>query len=187
LSSLRKKKLIVLGLVAVSIVVLFFIDWQREKESYSTKKKKEKEEIPLLSVKGVNLVGWNSEGEKSWRVEADSGVQFSDRMILERVKFYLLEGGKFVSEGKTKEVIIDNRSSNLILRGSIVLVSSLDGTQLFTSEMEWIASERKLQTEDKVIIKRKNLIVEGWGLVANPDLSQVEIKRKATTKLIESS
>jgi len=182
---LRKKRLIILALVAVSIIFLFLIGWQREKESYSAKK--EKEEVPLLSVKGVNLVGWNKEGERSWEVEANSGVQFSDRMILKEVKFYLLEGGEFVSRGETKEVVINNRSSNLVLKGNVTLVSCLDGTQLFTSEMEWIASERRLQTEDKVIIKRKNLIVEGWGFVANPDLSQVEIKSRTTTKLMENS
>ena len=182
----RKKRLIILVLVAVSVAILFLIYWQEEKEVSSTGKDEEKEEVPLLSVKGVSLVGWNEDGEKSWKVEADSGVQFSDRMVLKEVKFYLLDRGEFVSKGETKEVTIDG-NSNLILKGGIVLVSYLDGTQLLTSEMEWITSERKLETEEKVVIKRKNIIVEGVGLVANPDLSQIEIKSRAMTKFLENS
>lgn len=179
-----KRRLIILVLVAVSVVILFLIYWQKEKEIFSVGKDEEKEEIPLLSVKGVSLVGWNEDGEKSWKVEADSGVQFSDRMVLKEVKFYLLDGGEFVSKGETREVIIDG-NSNLILKEDIVLVSYLNGTQLFTSEMEWIASERKLETKEKVVIKRENIIVEGLGLTANPDLSQVEIKNGAVTKFVE--
>ncbi len=182
----RKKGLIILVLVAVSVAILFLIYWQKETEVSYAGEKEEKEEVPLLSVRGVRLVGWNEDGEKSWKVEADSGVQFSDRMVLKGVKFYLLDGGEFVSEGETKEVIID-RNSNLILKEDVVLVSYLDGTQLFTSEMKWITSERRLESREKFVIKRKNIIVEGVGLTANPDLSQIEIKSRAVTKFIENS
>ena len=102
------------------------------------------------------------------------------------MKFYLLDGGEFVSEGETREVII-GRNSNLILKEDVVLVSYLDGTQLFTSEMKWITSERKLETGEEVVIKRNNIIVEGLGLTANPDLSQIEIKSRAVTKFVENS
>ena len=181
-----KRRLIILILVAVGIAVLFLIYWQKEKEVSSAGKDEEKEEIPLLSVKGVSLVGWNEDGEKSWKVEADSGVQFSDRMVLKEVRFYLLDKGEFVSRGEAREAIIDG-NSDLFLKEDIVLVSYLNGTQLFTSEMKWIASERKLETGEKVVIKRENIIVEGLGLTANPDLSQVEIKSGAVTKFVENS
>jgi len=181
-----KRRLIILILVAVSVAILFLIYWQKEKEVSSAGKDEEKEEVPLLSVKGVSLIGWNEDGEKSWKVEADSGVQFSDRMVLKEVKFYLLDKGEFVSRGETGEVII-NGNSNLILKEGIVLVSYLDGTQLFTSEMKWITSERKLETKEKVVIKRKNIIVEGLGLTASPDLSQIEIKSRAVTKFVDNN
>ena len=77
---LKRKRLVILAMVAASIFVLFFIDWQREREVYSAKEDREKEEIPLLDLEGVNLVGWSKEGEKSWEVKADSGVQFSESL-----------------------------------------------------------------------------------------------------------
>jgi len=105
-------------------------------------------------------------------------------MVLEGVNFYLLDGGESVSEGKAKEAIIDG-NSNLILKEDIVLVSYLNGTQLSTSEMKWTTSERRLETSEEVVIRRKNIIVEGLGLAANPDLSEVEIKSRAVTKFVE--
>lgn len=182
----KKRRLIILVLVVVSVAILFLLDWQKEKEVFSSRKDEEREEIPLLDVRGASLVRWNEDGEKIWKVEADWGVQFSDRMVLKEVEFYLFAKGEFVSKGETKEVIID-RDSNLILKGDIVLVSYLNGTQLFTSEMKWITSESRLETEAKVIIKRKNIIVEGLGLIASPDLSQVEIKSRAVTKFVGNS
>lgn len=182
----KKRRLIILVLAVVGVAILFLMDWQKEKEVSSTRKDQEKEEIPLLDVKGASLIGWNEDGEKSWKVEADWGVQFSDRMVLKEVEFYLFAKGEFVSKGETREVIID-RDSNLILKGDIVLISYLNGTQLYTSEMEWITSESRLETEAKVVIKRKNIIVEGLGFIASPDLSQVEIKSEAVTKFVENS
>jgi hypothetical protein len=53
--------------------------------------------------------------------------------------------------------------------------------------MKWITSERKLETGEKFVIKRKNIIVEGVGLTANPDLSQIEIRSRSVTKFVENT
>ncbi|GAI58332.1 unnamed protein product, partial [marine sediment metagenome] len=90
------------------------------------------------------------------------------------------------SKGVAQKVTMDTRTSNLVLKGDVKFVSYVDGAELFTSELEWIASEKKLQTEKKVFLKKENLFIEGWGLVANSDLSQIEIKNNPTTRLIES-
>jgi len=178
----RKKRLVILasGVVA-AIALLFLINWERKKESYPLK---EEEEVFLSEAQEVNLVGWNEEGEKSWKLEADSGVQFSDRTVLSGVNLYLLEKEEPISSVEAKEIIMDNHSSNLLFKGDVKVISCLDGAELLTSELEWAASERKLRTQNKVIMKRKNLVIEGWGFVADPDLSQIEIEREITTRFI---
>ena len=60
----KKRRSIILVLVVVSVAILFLIDWQKEKEVFSTSKDEEKEEIPLLDVKGASLVGGKEDGEK---------------------------------------------------------------------------------------------------------------------------
>lgn len=180
----RRKGLVILVLgVAAAIALLFLINWERKEEGYPLKPKEEKE-VFLSEAQEVNLVGWNKEGEKSWKLEADSGVQFSDRTVLSGVNLYLLEKEEPVSSIEAKEITIDNRSSNLLFKGDVKVISYLDGAELLTPELEWIASERKLQAQNKVIIKRKNLVIEGWGFVANPDLSQIEIEREIITRFV---
>ena len=144
---------------------------------------KEKEEPLLLEAQGVSLVGYDEEGRKSWELQADSGRQFVNRMILAHVKVKLLEEGKLASGGEASKVVVDIRTSNLLFEGKVKLISYVNEAELFTSNLEWIASEKKLRTEEKVIFERGDLITEGWGLIADPELGQIEIKREVVTRL----
>jgi LPS export ABC transporter protein LptC len=180
---MEKINFLVLGVVIMATLTLL-VGCKREEGRYSLGTTVK--ETPLLEAQGVNLVGWDEKGRKSWELQANSGVQFPQRMSLSQVKLNLLENGRPASEGVAQRVTMDNRTSNLVLKGDVKFTSHVDGAELFTSELEWIASEKKLQTEEKVFLKRGNLFIEGWGLVANPDLSQIEIKNNPTTRLIES-
>ncbi|TET62822.1 LPS export ABC transporter periplasmic protein LptC [Candidatus Aerophobetes bacterium] len=144
---------------------------------------KEKEEPLLLEAQGVSLVGWDEEGRKSWELQADSGRQFVNRMILTRVKVKLLEEGKLASGGEAGKVVVDIGTSNLLFEGKVRLISYVNEAELFTSNLEWIASEKKRRTEERVIFERGDLITEGWGLIAEPELGQIEIKREVVTRL----
>lgn len=178
-----KKNLWVLGVIITASLTLL-VSCKREEGRYSLRTTVK--ETPLLEAQGVNLVGWDEKGRKSWELQANSGVQFTQQMSFSQVKLNLLENGRPASEGVAQRVTMDTRTSNLVLKGDVKFVSYVDGAELFTSELEWVASEKKLQTEKKVFLKRENLFIEGWGLVANPDLSQIEIKNNPTTRLIES-
>ncbi len=177
-----KKDLWVLGVVITASLTLL-VSCKREEGRYSLRTTVK--ETPLLEAQGVDLVGWDEKGRKSWELQANS-VQFTQRMSFSQVKLNLLENGRPASKGVAQKVTMDTRTSNLVLKGDVKFVSYVDGAELFTSELEWIASEKKLQTEKKVFLKKENLFIEGWGLVANSDLSQIEIKNNPTTRLIES-
>ncbi len=180
---MKERKLLIFGAV-ITIILTLLVGCKRKEggEPLGTTAK----ETPLLEAQGVNLAGWDEAGRKSWELRAHSGVEFPRRMSLSQVKLNLLENGRLASEGVAQRVTMDNRTSNLVLKGDVKFISHVDGAELFTSELEWISSEKKLQTDEKVLLKRGNLFIEGWGLIANPDLSQVEIKNNPTTRLIES-
>lgn len=168
-------------LAILMFAVLFLLSGCEEKTIEPSAK--EKEEPLLLEVQGVNLVGWDEEGRKSWELQADSGRQFVNRMILTRVKVKLLEEGKLASGGEAGKVVVDIRTSNLLFEGKVKLISYVNEAELFTSNLEWIASEKKLFTEERVLFERGDLITEGWGLIADPELGQIEIKREVVTRL----
>lgn len=168
-------------LAILMFAVLFLLSGCEEKKREPSAK--EKEEPLLLEAQGVNLVGWDEEGRKSWELQADSGRQFVNRMILTRVKVKLLEEGKLASGGEAGKVVVDIRTSNLLFEGKVKLISYVNEAELFTSNLEWIASEKKLRTEERVLFERGDLITEGWGLIADPELGQIEIKREVVTRL----
>lgn len=168
-------------LAILMFAVLFLLSGCEEKKREPSAK--EKEEPLLLEAQGVNLVGWDEEGRKSWELQADSGRQFVNRMILTRVKVKLLEEGKLASGGEAGKVVVDIRTSNLLFEGKVKLISYVNEAELFTSNLEWIALEKKLFTEERVLFERGDLITEGWGLIADPELGQIEIKREVVTRL----
>jgi len=167
-------------LAILILAVLFLLSGCEEKREPSAK---EKEEPLLLEAQGVSLVGWDEEGRKNWELQADSGRQFVNRMILTRVKVKLLEEGKLASGGEASKVVVDIGTSNLLFEGKVKLISYVNEAELFTSNLEWIASEKKLRTEQRVLFERGDLITEGWGLIADPELGQIEIKREVVTRL----
>ena len=177
---MSKGKIVFLVILMVALFLLLSGCEEKKKREPSGK---EKEEPLLLEVQGVNLVGWDEEGRKSWELQADSGKQFVNQMILTQVKIKLLEKGKLASGGEADRVVVEIRTSNLLFEGKVKLISYIDGAELLSSNLEWIASENKLLTEERVVFKRGDLITEGWGLVADPELSQIEIKREVVTRL----
>ncbi len=175
-----KRKIVFLLILMIAFLSLLSGCEEKKKREPSGE---EKEEPLLLEVQGVNLVGWDEEGRKSWELQADSGKQFVNQMILTQVKITLLEKGKLASGGEADRVVVEIRTSNLLFEGKVKLISYIDGAELLSSNLEWMASEKKLLTEERVIFKRGNFITEGWGLVADPELSHIEIKREVVTRL----
>ena len=175
-----KRKIVFLLILMIALLLLLS---GCEEKTKSEPSGKEKEEPLLLEVQGVNLVGWDEEGRKSWELQADSGKQFVNQMILSQVNITLFEKGKLASGGEADRVVVEIRTSNLLFEGKVKLISYIDGAELLSSNLEWMASEKKLLTEERVVFKRGNFITEGWGLVADPELSDIEIKREVVTRL----
>ena len=97
------------------------------------------------------------------------------------MKVKLFEEGKPVSESEADQITMDNLTSDLELKGKVKVISYLDGSQLTTSELKWVASERKFFTEEKVRIKKDNLVIQGKGLIGNLNLTSIIIKEQVTT------
>ena len=161
--------------------LLLFLSGCEEKPAKTSQE--EKEEPLLLEVKGVNLTGWDEQGNKSWEIQADSGRQFVDRMTVANVRFRLLEEGRPASGGEVDKVVVDIKSSDLFFEGKVKLTSYTDGSELLTSNLKWIVRDKKLTTEDKVVFRREGLTTEGWGLIADPELGEIEIKREVVTSI----
>ena len=170
-------------MLLVLAVVLSFLLAGCERKEIGNPFQKPSQPRPLMEAQGVNFVEWDSSGRKSWELKADFATQFPQKTVLKNVKVKLFKKGKPVSEGEADEVVINNLTSDLDLKGKVKIISYLDKAQLTTSELKWVASEKKLFTEKKVTIKKDNLIIQGKGLIGNLDLTSIIIKEQATTYL----
>lgn len=177
---MKKFLWIIIGIIGI-ILLFLFLGYKGREGKYFTSE--EKKDFPLVRIEGINFTEWNEKGEKIWIVWAESGEEFKQKMIFNKVKVILLEENVPASEVEAGRVSVDLRTSNLIMEGGIKIFSHLDGAELSTSTLEWKASEKKLLTEDKITFKRGDLITEGKGLVADTNLSQVIIKSEIITRL----
>ncbi len=167
----------------VLIITLSFLLAGCEGEEIENPFQESSQITPLMEAQGVNFVEWDNLGRKNWELEADSAIQFPQRVVLKNAKVKLFEKGKPASEGEADQIIVDNLTSDLELKGKVKIISYLDGAQLTTSELRWVAKEEKFFTEKKVTIKKDNLVIKGKGLIGNVNLTSIIIKEQATTYL----
>jgi len=165
------------------VITLSFFLVGCEREDIENPFQKSSQIRPLMEAQGVSFVEWDNLGRKSWELEANSAIQFPQKVVLKNVKIRLFEKGKPASEGEADQVIMDNLTSDLELKGKVKIISYLDGAQLTTSELRWVAKEKKLITEKKVTIKKDNLVIKGKGLIGNLNLTSIIIKEQVTTYL----
>ena len=178
---MRKKKLLIL-VVSVSVVLsgIFIIsNLPKDKGNYFYRQKEDK--LPLLEVREVEITGWEEGGEKSWILEAEEGLQFFNKVVLEKARAILFEEGKPVSEGKADKVIIESSAPNFYLEGNVSIISYNNEAILETSLLKWNDADKRLYTEKEVTITKGDLVIHGIGLIGKPDLSLIIIKNQVTT------
>lgn len=182
----KKGYFILIFLAGVSIVILillFFGRWEEKVEELFPRENLE--EIPLVEARGVQFIGWDEQGRKSWILEAEQAAQFTQRIQLRKVEVTLFDKGEPVSKGSADEVVVESFTSDLYLKGNVYIISYRDGAELKTDELKWDGLQKKLSTEGEITIKKGGLLIKGKGLIGNPDLSQVIIKNQVTTYIKE--
>lgn len=161
------------------IAGLILLNLQKAPEIYFYEEELAK--LPLMQMEKIALMEWNEQGEKSWVLKADQATQLPRKIILENVQIELLEEGSTVSQGKAKQAIIESQSSNIWLGGDIYVISHQEEIELTTSELNWNNAEKKLHTEKEVTIRKRTFVIQGKGLICEPDLSSIIIQEQVTT------
>lgn len=145
------------------------------------------------NMKGVHLLE-NDPKQKGWELFAEEATGSKDEQwILKKVKvrFYTDDESSFTVVGEVGEV--DGQSKNMIIRGNVITESS-NGYSFQTSELKYLADEKKLYSSDYVDMKGpddadgKGLVLTGQGLeilVAESKikiLNQVEARKTVDRK-----
>ncbi len=144
-------------------------------------------------MQGVHLLE-NDKDKKGWELFAEEATGSKDEQwMLKKVKvrFYSDEMSSFTVTGDVGEV--DGQSKNMTIRGN-VLTESSNGYFFETSELRYLAQQKKLYSDDAVNmrgpddINGKGLVLTGQGLeiyVADSKikiLHQVEARKNVENK-----
>jgi LPS export ABC transporter protein LptC len=141
---------------------------------------------PELTLRQVHMIETRG-GSKLWELWADQ-VEVHERegfAILTRVR-RPVEAVLFSSRGTLRctagRARVDMQTKDVRLEGEI-LARSEDGAELRTETLRWVASTRRIQTDQPVTVTRGTLQSHGLGLEAETDLEQVRIFQNITSYL----
>ena len=130
------------------------------------------------------------EVKKKWNLEAERADLSEDPIIkLHNVKLSIFEKQKVTTRLTGEQGYINKKTEDIHLEKNII-GKRVDGTQIKTAYIDWIAKTETFDTNAKVLITRKNIRLTGHGLRADPGFKimyikkfpVMEIRRKEGTK-----
>jgi LPS export ABC transporter protein LptC len=123
-------------------------------------------------------------GKRLYTLYARSAVVWdeSSRIDVESLKvlFYDDTGAPY-SELTAAEGAVNTRTENLIARGNVI-VATADSTLLVTDSLAWDNTRRIIHTQAAVLITTRKGSVVGKGLIADANLSSIQIQSEVQGK-----
>ncbi len=116
-------------------------------------------------------------GERLYRIYAEKSLLYEEKgeIAVIEPRVYFFTDGRVTSRLTAREGRVWLKSSNLLAKGEVV-VATEDSTYLFTDSLIWNNSEQRIETDARVKIKNRSSVLEGEGLIADANLSQITIK-----------
>ena len=121
-----------------------------------------------------NQYQWDLNSEKAKLNEKKGTMTF----FKPNLKFY--KDNKIVSVITANKGELNLNTRDTELTDNVIVNSKNEDSLLKTKKLLFSAAKKKIWTDDKVTIYRQNTIVTGVGLIANPDLSEIEIRNQET-------
>lgn len=115
-------------------------------------------------------------GERVWALKAEKALSYEDENLIRiygvTLHFYK-EGGVHYSTLTSNEGIVNTSTNDMQAFGDVVVIS--EQGRLETSELDWVAKEGKIVTDEKVKITKGETVITGRGLESDPNLERVKI------------
>jgi len=126
-------------------------------------------------------------GRKLWELRADKVEVFEEkaqvrvRKLLKPVQvvFYAEAGTIFAL---ADQVLVNSDTKDVVLRGN-VRVTSDRGASLMTEFLAWSGGEKKFFTDQKVVLKKGEMVSRGIGLEGEEGLERVKLLAHVESKV----
>ena len=117
------------------------------------------------------------EVKKKWNLEAEGADLSKDPIIkLYNVELSIFEKQKVTTRLTGEQGDINKKTEDIHLEKNVI-GKRVDGTQIKTTYIDWMAKTETFNTEAKVFITRKNIELIGYGLSADPGFKTMCIKK----------
>jgi LPS export ABC transporter protein LptC len=123
-------------------------------------------------------------GVRQWVLDSDEMLKYPDRRDVELVRVHM----EFFREGEYYSTLVsdsgtaDLESRDVFVWGNVV-VTTVDGRRLRTSELAYSNSDGLIRNEVYNVFDRGEDVVTGIGLEATPDLDYIEIKQDVAAEV----
>jgi LPS export ABC transporter protein LptC len=166
-------------LAAVLFLITLWRPWQQSKSTSDLWTTDLKEMEADLAFEGIRYT--RNIGEKiQWILNANTAQLYEDKNIMNleriKIKFSPTGGGHVTVTADSGVYRIDN--DEMLLNGD-VKIHSEDDSILFSESMHFSQKKRLIWTNDKVLIKKDGLEMEGEGLEYDLQKSKLTVKRQA--------
>ena len=174
------KRIIIGSIVFIALYggfVHFQVTTSRHKNGASDSPEAARSEPPH-KVYAFSFSKFTPEGQKEIDIEGDSADIFSNTVGLINVvaKAYAEE----VPVTITADTGSYNKSENKVHLRENVVATTADGTRLLTEELDIFPTNKVMETEVGVQVKRDNINVEGDGARGDSQLKKVRFKKNVT-------
>lgn len=133
------------------------------------------EGIPEQSFENFKMTQLDK-GTKEWDLQARSAKVFSQRTELEDFKIRFYDNKRTASVLSAKNGSIGSQSRDIRVSGDVVISSQGKGVRVETQEAAYSSKSKKIFSESRVRIIKKDRIITGRGFEASRDLNDVQIK-----------
>ena len=143
-------------------------------------------QAPDAAIRGVKMME-TRKGERQWEVEADKADVLEDRgvavlgKVVRPVRIVIYSGDETLVSFAEK-VIVDLKTKDLQLIGHVQAESN-KGTRIFTEVLHWSATQRKLTTDEPVVMEKEGFQIKGKGMVADSNLERMTFRERIVSEV----
>lgn len=163
-----RKVLLCLALLVILVVVVISLKDGRKKEIIPEAKKKETAADEAdVKLEKVTYSTVNEDNIKEWDLNADSAKYFEDKELLSlegvEATIYTDENTYYVTGN---EGLYNTKTRDIEIKGQVEVLMP-DTTRLRTETLNYDHQKKQMTSNDKVLITRGKVIINGVGVVIN--------------------
>lgn len=133
-------------------------------------------------ISEFSLAGYSEKGKKSWDIAGETADIFDDVIKLQKVV-----GNMY---GETEDVKLtadkgdfDKREGKVHVEENVVITTA-SGSKLTTDSLDWDRKNQLITTDDPVNISRENMVTRARGVIGEPGLNKVTLKKDVQVDIV---